>query len=147
MQPEVVNYHFFSDCGTRAPQIAGNSMKSNSQCLVLTILFIVSIVLEPLCECDRSNHWQNNYSWHDIVFIRHTRLVYDVLLKMRSFHQISLAYECPAAVRILERSCGNNKKASIRWQVPLRSDIKGTELPPTTRKAIDCATTLPLRVF
>jgi len=32
---------------------------------------------------------------------------------------------------------------------PLRSDIKGTELPPadilTTRKAIDCATTLPLR--
>jgi len=32
--------------------------------------------------------------------------------------------------------------------VPLRSDIKGTELPPdTTRKAIDFATTLPLRVF
>ena len=36
--------------------------------------------------------------------------------------------------------------------VPLRSDIKGTELTPcqyidTTRKAIDCATTLPLRGF
>jgi len=34
--------------------------------------------------------------------------------------------------------------------VPLRSDIKGTELPLanifTTRKAINCATTLPLRV-
>ena len=40
-----------------------------------------------------------------------------------------------------------------QWgSVPLRSDIKGTELPPckyinTTRKAIDCATTLPLIVF
>jgi len=39
-----------------------------------------------------------------------------------------------------------------RGSVPLRSDIKGTERPPiqyidTTRKAIDCATTLPLTVF
>ena len=39
--------------------------------------------------------------------------------------------------------------------VPLRADIKGTELPlsiiqayiDTTRKAIDCATTLPLTVL
>jgi len=37
--------------------------------------------------------------------------------------------------------------------VPLRSDIKGTVLSPaniiidTTRKAIDCATTLPLALF
>jgi len=32
--------------------------------------------------------------------------------------------------------------------VPLRSDVKGTELPPAiTRKAIDCATTLVLTVF
>ena len=39
-----------------------------------------------------------------------------------------------------------------RGSVPLRSDIKGTELPPcqyidTPRKAIDCATTLLLTVF
>jgi len=51
-------------------------------------------------------------------------------------------------VKCVERRC-------FQWgSVPLHSDIKGTELPPvnilipgTTRKAIDCATTLPLTIF
>jgi len=46
-------------------------------------------------------------------------------------------------IKCVQRRC-------FQWgSVPLRSDIKGTELPlpiyiDTTRKAIDCATTLPL---
>ena len=45
------------------------------------------------------------------------------------------------------------QRRCFQWgSVRLRSYIKGTELPPcqyidTTRKAIDCATSLPLTVF
>jgi len=45
------------------------------------------------------------------------------------------------------------KRTRFQWgSVPLRADIKETELPlpkiiDTTRKAIDCATTLPLTVL
>jgi len=45
------------------------------------------------------------------------------------------------------------ERTRFQWEsVLLRADIKRTELPPanifdTTRKAIDCATTLPLTVF
>ena len=72
------------------------------------------------------------------------------LLKQVTFQFLTKCCEKPTKSTKIHALSRHTTRASAHQQ--MLSDINGTELPPannigTTRKAIDCATTLPLTVF